>query len=120
MSDLSVILSTTKNILVSDIPNEQQIKNFDVPLLCTSMGIGMFGFGPQMEHMEHRMAEICKETAKTVFISKPRVFVGEDPSQENTALIEYSAEPTSTLEQNFFEQYDKKKMLFMEIPGIWA
>ena len=114
MSNLTVVLSTTKNILVSDLPNEKMIKDIDVPLLCASMTIGMFGFGPQMERMEHHMAETCKGMAKVVSISKPKVFVGEDPSQEETALIDYTSELITPVEQNFFDQYDKKKMLFME------
>ena len=115
MSDITVVLSTTKSIIASDLPDEKGVKDLDCPVICASMGLGLSGFGTGLEQEEHKLAQICKEMAKTVLVSSPRVFIGEDPSQGDTALIEYFVENSdNSIYQHFFEQYAKMKMLFME------
>lgn len=104
-------MSSSKHAILTNIP---ELEERDIAICCAYMGCGMFGFGADKEKEEHRLSLLCKEMAKTVAISKPDVFIGEDPKDLNSALVEYREEKQTPITESFFTQWEQYKLMLME------
>jgi hypothetical protein len=96
------------------------IRSQDYPVCAAQMCMGLYGWGPDLEHQEHFMANMCKNMAKTVFVdSKKRyVFVGEDPDIPDSGLIEYTDEIQQTFSNSFFIQWDIYHSLVLDFSVV--
>lgn len=111
MSSIRVALTTTKYVANSMVP-EEKLKRDNIPVCVAECGMAVFA-GPDKEYMEHVIAQGCKKMAKTVSIdSRNRtVFIGEDPRDLQSALVEYKEEGTSDYCKSFFERWDDLNVL---------
>lgn len=110
MNNITVFLTTTKWTVATNNINQQMLINMDIPVCCTQIRMQSYGFNPsENEQAEHLYATIIQKMAKQVVIdSKSQtVFIGENPEDMETALIEYT-------EQKFFERWDEVKSLILE------
>lgn len=115
MSDINVALTTTKHIVVSDKP-VPGLKETNTPICTANMGMGMFGFSSDLEREESNLANICFKMAKQVFIDseKKYVFIGKDPQDPETALVEYTEEDSHIYAEEFFKQWDTLRTMLFE------
>lgn len=113
MSNINVALSTTGFMASSD-GDIQKFREMNVPVCIAEMGLGIFGSG--MEQLEHQMAESAKSLAKTVSIDSQAgtVFIGEDPSVEDSGLVVFQEGLYSPMAKAFFERWDQSHMLLFE------
>lgn len=95
-------------------------RTYNIPICVAQMGMGLFGWGPDLERQEHSMANMCMGMAKTVHVDsiKRYIFIGETPSIPDTGLIEYIDEIKSSSSNSFFSQWDLLKSLLMEFSVI--
>ena len=93
MSDIQVALSSTGHLVQVEGPPEltKLLKDYNYPVCVADIGLGLIGWGKDQERQELRLAQMCKEMAKTVFVDSKRryVFVGKDPEIPESGLIEY-------------------------------
>lgn len=129
MSGLNVALSTTDYLAVGS----EALKELSLPVCVADMSMGLFGF-PNVENFEHFCSEICKDMAKTVVINseKHTVFIGEDPSDEDSALVFFDEEPKDQYGKAFYSRWDECQILLFEfqikgtgedrfcIRGLWV
>ena len=111
--DLAVSLTTTRHILLSNLPEEISAAEF--PVCIAEMGLVMFG--AELEHMEHIAAESCKGMARTVIVdpSARTVFVGMDIAVEETGLVVYREErPDNVPANDFFKAWQTHNSMIFE------
>lgn|GEM_PF-4358568 len=121
MSNISVALSTTKFISVpksdtgGDVLRRRMIEN-NIPTCISQLGLGLFGFGADKEWFEHISAQSCLSMVKTVSIDPKlrTVFIGVDPSNEETGLVIYQEMRDSDYVKEFFLRWEQTKMLLFE------
>ena len=123
MSDIKVALSSTGYTLQFDGPPEllELLKSHNYPVCVADMGMALIGWTNGLEREELRLAELCKEMAKTVFVDSEKryVFIGEDPEDPETRLVEYTNnDAINHCSDSFFKQWDLLKSLFMEFNVI--
>jgi hypothetical protein len=113
--NIAVMISTTRYTLQSDLPIEF-MRNSDLPVCVVEMGIGMFGFSTSLEPYELHMANECMKMAKTVHIDSKTgyVFIGEDPANPETGLVEYTDDVHKPQTENFFKRWDELHMMIFE------
>lgn len=118
MSDIKVALSSTKHIVKMEGPEELTalIQEKDFPICTADMGMELYGWGKDLEREELHIAEMCKDMAKTVFVDlKTRyVFVGENPADPETGLIEYTDNVNGHCSDSFFQQWGLLNSMFLE------
>jgi len=129
MSGINVSLSTTDYIAIGS----EALKELSIPICVADMSMSLFGF-PNVENFEHFCSKICMEMAKTVVINseKHTVFIGEDPSDEDSALVFFDEEPTDQYGKAFYTRWDECQTLLFEfqlkgtgedrfsIRGLWV
>lgn len=108
--DLNVALTTSKFMNSSDV----QWNN--IPVCVVNCSFGFFNFGIDLEREENKLANLCESMAKTVYIdsSKKFVFIGKDPKDPDTALVEYTEKNSNPYEHEFFVRWDKLHILIFE------
>lgn len=113
MSNINVALSTTGFMAVSD-GDIQMFREMNVPVCIAEMGMGIFGAG--MEQLEHQMAESAKSLAKTVVVNSQTgtVFIGEDPTVEDSGLVVFQEEVYSPMAKSFFERWEELHTMIFE------
>jgi len=112
--ELKVSLTTSKYIASND---STDFKKDDLPICVTESSIGFFNFGVDLEREENNLANLCKSMARTVYIdsSKNYLFIGENPRDSETALVEYIEErPDNIFAQHFFNRWDKLHVMMFE------
>jgi len=118
MSDIKVVLTTTKHIVRANLAPEDLIKYRDcnIPMCVAEMNMSLFGFGSKLERQELNFAQLCMNMCKVIQIdSKARhVFIGEDPLEITTGLIEYTDDIRDHKTDDFFSQWEKLNTLLME------
>lgn len=133
MSQITVSLSSTQHITQSD--SSEILSSFhklDIPVCAAEIGLGLFGFS---ERDELGVASLCLDMAKTVFIDikKRYVFIGQDPQDTNSALIEYTEQLNNSFTESFFKRWSLTHHLILNfncvdfkgvsvfcIQGLWA
>jgi hypothetical protein len=138
MSNVSVSLSSLKHlVLIQGVSPElvEVFKRENYPVCVVEMGLAMFGYGTSLEKEELRMAIICQNMARTVYIdsNKRYVFIGENPKIPDSALVEYTDEIHQQYSDSFFTQWDALHCLILYfntfgmkgeptfcIKGFWA
>jgi hypothetical protein len=110
MSNISVALTTTKFM----IGREDSSTDMNVPICIAELGMGIFG--GNTEQMEHLFAEVCRKNAKIVDIhpDKKTIFIGMDPSIEETGLITYTEERNSEYSIEFFKRWSELHCMIFE------
>lgn len=138
MDDIQVALTTTKHVVVLQNASEvllNSTRDADIPVCVANTALGMYGPSSDVEEFELRGAQICVKMAKiTQIISdKKTVFIGEDPSDLETALVDYTEQGNSVCANDFFKRWDETHSLLFEfsvfdlmgvsrfsVKGIWA
>lgn len=122
MSDINVALTTTGHtVAVQDASEFLKVtKDADIPVCVANIGLGMFGFGINAEQFELRWAQICIEMAKTVQVDveKKTVFVGEDPTDTNTGLVEYTELGQGLCASDFFRRWNETHTMVFEFSAL--
>ena len=122
MSDITVVLTTSKFLLASGGNSDtfEKLKAQNIPMCIAYMGLGMFGGANEMERLELEFSEICKSMAKTVHVDpqKRYVFVGENAEDSTTGLIDYSDNVFDEAADEFFSQWHKLKCMTMEFNAL--
>jgi hypothetical protein len=90
----------------------KMLKEMDVPI-CVAR-IGIISFPENNGEDIFPFAEICKNMVKTLSIENNKVFVGENPMDMNTALIEYEKNDKNPMDKEFFDRYAITKMMLLE------
>ena len=72
----------------------------------TMLGLFM-GSESEREKYEFKFSEICKSMAKTVFVDCDDrcVFIGENPEDDESALVEYHDMKNDMYSKSFFKRY---------------
>lgn len=138
MSDIDVYLTTSKYAVLSDLDSEsfEAFKMLDVPVCVSTFCMLMFNSTPrELEKFEHRWAQISKDMAKTVIINSEKctLYIGEEPENENGALIQYCEKEPGEHAKNFFKRWEETKQMMLEfninghknetlfcLKGLWA
>ena len=124
MSDIHVALTTTGHTVVMQDASEEFLKvtkDADIPVCVANIGLGMFGFGINAEQFELRWAQICIEMAKTVQIDtkKKTVFVGKDPTDTDTGLVEYTELGQNNIcADDFFRRWNETHTMVFEFSAF--
>jgi hypothetical protein len=77
----------------------------------------MFNSTPQeLEIFEHQWSEIAKDMAKIVVINSEKctLYIGEEPENENGALIQYGEKEPGEHAKNFFKRWEETKQMMLE------
>ena len=119
MSDnLKVALTSTKHISASEsIDHMLLMWEKDIPVCSAIIGFACFGGGASDKEKEELFfADICKTMAKTVFIDEEKkwVFVGENPKDSETGLIDYTEKGETEFSKSFFERWKATRTMLME------
>jgi hypothetical protein len=115
--DIEVALTTThylKNSSIGAVMDER-LKTANIPVCVAVMGLDIYS-GDSTEHLEHVMAEMCKDMARTVSVipEKSYVFVGMNPQDECTGLVVYEATDTP-MSKMFFERWVVLQTMLFEL-----
>jgi len=139
MSDINVMLSTTKFTLAAETPTGDPISPgmlglLNMPVCLADMAMALLGFG-NVEAEELKLANLCQAMAKIVVVdSKKRtVFIGEDPRKPNTDLVDYEDIVRGECSNEFFRRWEETQEMFFQftlndikgvsrfcIRGIWS
>jgi hypothetical protein len=118
MSDIDVYLTTSKFSLASELDSEsfKTFKELDVPVCTTSFCMLLFNSNSQeSEKFEHEWAETSRKMARIVRINSEKmiVYIGDEPEDENNALVQYCEENPNKYAKNFFKSWEEiHQMLF--------
>lgn len=118
MSNISVYLSSTKHLVLSDKFPELFIRT-DIPVCAVGFSMMLFGSTPhEREDFENQWSQTSLNMAKYVVIdSKKRtLYIGDNKQGENnTGLVEYEAPTDSGIYSNdFFKRWEETKILLFE------
>ena len=105
MSNINVALSTSKYCLSIGSDEYQKL---DIPICVASQGILMYGGNnSENEAIEHQLCETTLSMAKMVSIDteKRTVFIGVDPADLETALVDYEEPNASETALSFFKRW---------------
>ena len=117
-TDISVALTATRFIAASTFEDDHQrmLWKGNIPICVAEMGLLMFGMGPDQEAFEHRYSMVCKEMAKKVAVDvhAKTLFIGEDPSDENTGLVVYTEQRDTDYTREFFKRWSETRMMVFQ------
>jgi hypothetical protein len=139
MSDINVMLSTTKFTMAAESPAGEPISPgmlglLNMPVCLADMAMAFFGYD-NVEKEELKLANLCQAMAKTVVVdSKKRtVFIGEDPIKPGTDLVDYEDSVDGECSNEFFKRWEETQEMFFQftlndikgvsrfcIKGIWS
>lgn len=116
MSDITVFLTTSKFAESSNPHFSDDFKISEVPICVGQMGLGMFGFGHELESFENMNSKVMLEMAQIVEVDpeKHTVFIGLVQNGERIGLLEYDAEPNSITNQEFFRRWKETQTMLFE------
>jgi hypothetical protein len=117
MSQISVLLTTSKYAtLINATELNESYQKFNIPICKAKIGLGMFGFGPELEQQEHSFSEICKDMAKQVWIypETQTVRIGMDETDNEQDLVTYQVEKPSCYTEEFFKRWQEIHCLLFE------
>lgn len=108
--NINVALTTTKHILATDDGSPEELQKLNTPICTARMRI------PMAEMDEERMAKVCLDMAKEVYIDTKKMFVyvGKNHDKPESSLIEYIETSPHEYAEDFFSQWEKLKMLMIE------
>lgn len=116
MSNIAVALTTTGFLKESDGGElfETVLWRSNIPICVAEIGIGLFG--PDIEQMEHIMAQSCLASIGSVFIDTEKrfVFIGENPDIEDTGMIIYTPEEDTDCNRSFFARWEESHHLLLQ------
>lgn len=119
MSDITVYLTTSKYAVLSDLDDAsfETFKALDIPVCVSSFCMLMFNSTPhELEIFENQWSKIAQDMAKIVVIDSKKLslYIGEEPKNENGALIEYCEEEPGDYAKNFFRRWEETKQMMLE------
>lgn len=118
MSDITVYLSTTKWTVATDSSNPEILIKLDIPVCCSAMMIGSFGFtSHENETTEHYWSNVMLDMAKFVHIDTQNktVYIGNDQNRSpESSLIEYAESSLGEYSKHFFERWEQIQTLLFE------
>lgn len=108
--NIDVALTTTKHILAINKGSPNELQKLNAPICTAQMT------APSSKIDEKRMAQMCKDMAKTVYINPEQmtVYIGEGMHTQEGALVEYTETNSHEFTKEFFEQWKRLQMLMFE------
>lgn len=116
MSNITVFLTTSKFSESTDPQFLGDFKTSEIPICVGQMGLGMFGFGAELESFENMHSKVMLEMAQIVEVDpeKHTVFIGLVQDGERVGLLEYEAEPSGVTNQEFFRRWKETQTMLFE------
>lgn len=107
--DVTVFLNSTRNLMTG----QESLRERDLPLCCTIMKFDK----PMKKINKMRLERICHGMARVVYINpaKKYFFIGENPENSETALVEYNIQKSNQYGDLFIERWETMKKLFFEL-----
>jgi hypothetical protein len=139
LTDISVALSTTGNLIITDQENQTS----QIDLFLWNMPVCIAEIPLMTEEINGTLKEnILREVKKCMQVVKidpygQSIFIGENPDDENTALVTYTVDYDAKEIQDFFHRWEEtslllfeciffevdenniRKKIFISIRGIW-
>jgi len=113
--DIGVALTTTKHMSVdyNEISTSVSLIIEDIPVCVVDM---TFMIIPIDEDMKQFIATTLKNSLGKVFIDTEKrfLFIGEDPSNEDTGMIVYQEPRHTIFTDDFFNRWSEIKHMFLE------
>jgi len=120
--DIKIILTSTKHIIQSEMPQEllEQIRDWNLPMCMAEMGMSLYGFGKNLEREELNFAQLCMGMCKVVHVDPEKrfLFIGGNIQEETSALVEYTDNVRDFNSDAFFTQWKVLKGLFFEFQVV--
>jgi hypothetical protein len=108
--NINVSLTTTKHVFATNDGSPEKLQKLNTPICTAKMHL------PMPKKDEERMAKVCIDMAKEVYIDTEKMFVyiGEDHNVPESSLIEYTETSPHEYAEDFFSQWEKLKTLMLE------
>jgi len=117
MSNVTVALTTTRHI-VDQEESDADIVRQNIPICVAAMSVGLIG---DVEHMEMATSQALLGSCKVVHVDSGRrsIFIGEDPDQPESGILEYTEErPDNQMAADFFTRWDVTHQMVLEFQ-VW-